>query len=148
MESDLTIAQKAILDRGRLLKKAEKEKQAAKVEARRMGEGKKVIEAKYKDLEQEKYQMRKELEKLQATSNMQRKELQDLRVRFTVKKEALTEDYQKQVDEMFFFGYQCCIRKNGITQDIPSYPFDENDATVSGPAQENKNPNVVGPFDR
>ena len=44
------------------------------------------------------------------------KELEELRVGFAVEKETLIEDYQKQVDEMFFFGYQCCMRKNGITQ--------------------------------
>ena len=43
-------------------------------------------------------------------------------------------DYQKQADEMFFFGYQCCMRKNDITHDIPNYPSDEEDATINGPA--------------
>ena len=39
---------------------------------------------------------------------------------------------------MFFFGYQCCMRKNYITHNIPSYPFDEEDATIRGPAQGDK----------
>ncbi|RVW73821.1 hypothetical protein CK203_056637 [Vitis vinifera] len=76
------------------------------------------------------------------------KELEELRVGFAVEKETLIEDYQKQVDEMFFFGYQCCMRKNGITQYIPSYPSnEEKDATVSGPAQGDKDLDVVSPSD-
>lgn len=47
---------------------------------------------------------------------------------------------------MFFFGYQCCMRKNGITHDIPSYSFDEKDVAVSGPAHEDKDSDAVGSF--
>lgn len=93
-----------------------------------------------------KYQLRKELEELQASSDIQKKKFEELRARFATEKEELNEDYHKQVDEMFFFGYQCCMRKNGITHVIPSYPFDEEDATVSGPAHEDKDSDVVGPF--
>lgn len=61
---------KTISDGKRLLKKAKEEREAAKIEACRMGEGKEVVEAKCKDLEQEKDQMRKYLEELQAASDM------------------------------------------------------------------------------
>ena len=47
-------------------------------------------------------------------SNIQKKELEELRAGFAAEKEELKEDYQKQVDEMFFFGYQCCMRKNDM----------------------------------
>lgn len=50
-ESDLAAVQKAILDEERLLKKTNEEMKAVKAEARRMGEEKKVIEAKCKDME-------------------------------------------------------------------------------------------------
>lgn len=107
----------------------------AKAEAYRMGEEKEVAKAKCKGLEQEKYQLMKELE--------------ELRAGFSAKKEALIEDYQKQVDQIFFFGYQCCMRKNDITQYIPNYPSnEEEDATISGPAQGDKDLDVVGPSDR
>ena len=73
---------------------------------------------------------------IRTTSKAQKKQIEEIRVRFTVENEALTENYQKQVDEMFFYGYQCCMRKNGITQDIPTYlSDDEKNATVSSPAQ-------------
>lgn len=66
IESDLVVPQKVISDGGVLLNKVEEERKAAKVEAYRMGEEKEVTEAKCKDLEQEKYQLMKELEELQA----------------------------------------------------------------------------------
>ncbi|RVW22289.1 hypothetical protein CK203_107769 [Vitis vinifera] len=65
---------------------------------------------------------------------MEVKELKELRAGFAAEKEELKVDYQKQADEMFFFGYQCCMRKNDITHDIPNYPSDEEDATINGPA--------------
>ena len=65
---------------------------------------------------------------------------------FTAKKKELDEDYQKQVNEMFFFDYQCCMRKNDITQDIISYPSDDEDATISGPVQGNKDSDAIGPY--
>lgn len=75
----------------------------------------------------------KKLEELRAASETKKKELEELQVKFTAENEALTKDYQKQVDEMFFYGYQCSMRKNRITQDIPNYPLNkEKDVTVSG----------------
>lgn len=96
-----------------------------------------ATKSKCKDAKQERDQL-KELDEL-------KKELEEVWAGF-VAEEALTEDYQKQVDKMFFYGYQCCMRKNRITQDILSYPSDkEKDATISGPAQKNKDPGVVNP---
>ena len=47
---------------------------------------------------------------------------------------------------MFFYDYQCCIRKNGTTQDITTYPSDdEKNATVSDPAQGNKDLDAPSP---
>ncbi|KAL6328826.1 hypothetical protein AAG906_003843 [Vitis piasezkii] len=37
-------------------------------------------------------------------------------------REELEADYQKQVDDMFFFGYRCCMKKHGIKRDVPSIP--------------------------
>ena len=28
---------------------------------------------------------------------------------------------------MFFYGYQCCMKKHGITDEIPNIPLDEDD---------------------
>lgn len=62
-----------------------------------------------------------------------KKELKELRVGFATQKKELRGEYQKQVDDMFFFGYQCCMKKNDITQDTPSYPSDDEDPPIGGP---------------
>lgn len=84
-----------------------------------------ATEAKCKEVEQEKEQLHKEFEELRALSTAHKKEIKELQAKFAAEKKELEEDYHKQVDDMFFFGYQCCMRKNDITQDIPSYPSDE-----------------------
>ena len=144
VESDLVAAQKAIIDEGKLLKEAEEERQVAMTQACQVKEEREVVEAKCKEVEQEKDQLKKELEELWVASNARKKELEELWARFATKKKKLEEDYQKQVDDMFFFNYQCCMRKNNITQDIPNCLSDEENATVSGPAQGYKDLDVVG----
>ena len=42
-------------------------------------------------------------------------------------------EYQRQVDEMYFFGYRCYMKKNGIMHDISSLPSDDEDAIPGGP---------------
>lgn len=106
----------------------------AKAEACQLRKEGEVAEAKFKGIEQENERLKKEIEELQTKFTAQKKELED--------------EYQKQVDDMFFFGYQCCMKKNDITQDTPSYPFDGEDAATSGPAQGDKDPDVVGPSNR
>ena len=37
---------------------------------------------------------------------------------------------------MFFYGYQCCMKKHGIANDTPNFPSDdEDDEFLGGPAQ-------------
>ena len=120
----------------------------AKVKACWIRDEREIAEAKCKDAEQKKNQLKKDLEELRATSDAQKKELEELWAGFAVKKKELEEDYQRKVDYMFFFNYQCCMRKNDLTHDIPNYPSNEEDAIVSGPAQEDKDSDAVGPFDR
>ncbi|KAL6314406.1 hypothetical protein AAG906_022489 [Vitis piasezkii] len=43
-------------------------------------------------------------------------------------------DYQKQVDDMFFFGYRCCMKKYDIKRDIPSIPPGEEKKLLDKPA--------------
>lgn len=103
------------------------------------------MEVKCKEAGQERDQLRNEVDELQTAFAAQKNELEELRAGFTTEKKDLDEDYKKQVDEMFFFSYQCCMRKNYITHDIPSYHSDEKDAIVSGPAQGDKDLDTVGP---
>lgn len=46
---------------------------------------------------------------------------QKLQEGFAIKKEELKVEYQKRVDDMFFYGYQCCMKKHGIVQDTPAF---------------------------
>ena len=47
-----------------------------------------------------------------------RQELQDLQAGFAVQKV----DYQKQVDDMFFYDYQYCMKKHDIAQNTLTSP--------------------------
>ena len=49
--------------------------------------------------------------------------------------EELETEYQKQVDEMYFFGYRCCMKKHGIKQDVPSIPPGEEEKLRRNPSQ-------------
>ncbi|RVW87621.1 hypothetical protein CK203_041195 [Vitis vinifera] len=51
-----------------------------------------------------------------------------MEARFAAQKKEMEEEYQRQADEMYFFGYCCCMKKNGIMHDILSLPSDEEDA--------------------
>ena len=146
-ECDLATAQKAITDERKLLKETEEEMEMAKAEVCWMRDERETEEAKCKDAEQKKDQLKKELEELRAVFDAQKKDLEELQAGFAVEKNELEEDYQRKIDYMFFFDYQCCMRKNDITHDIPNYPSHEEDATVSGPTQEDKDSNAVGSSD-
>ena len=100
IESKVIVALKLAKKGASLLRKAEKEKEAAQVEARWLAEKKEVMEAGKKKVEEEAERLRQEL--------------QELRVGFVVQKEKLEAEYQKQEDNMFFYGYQCCIKKHGV----------------------------------
>lgn len=108
------------------MKKVEEERETTKAGTCWLSEEGETAEAKFRGAEQENERLKKEIE--------------ELRVRFTAQKKELEDEYQKQVDDMFFFGYQCCMKKNDITQDTPSYPSDGEDAAVSGLAQGDKDP--------
>lgn len=56
---------------------------------------------------------------------------------FAAQKEEFKGEYQKQVDDMLFFGYRCYMKKNDITQNIPSYPSDDDDIAADDPIQGN-----------
>ena len=70
-------------------------------------------------------------EDLQLRLTMQKEELER---EFAAEREELETDYQKQVDDMFFFGYRCCMKKNGIKRDVPSIPPGEEKKLLDKPA--------------
>ena len=68
---------------------------------------------------------------MQLRLSVQKEELES---EFAVEREELEADYQKQVDDMFFFGYRCCMKKNGIKRDVPSIPPGEEKKLHDNPA--------------
>ncbi|RVW73772.1 hypothetical protein CK203_057628 [Vitis vinifera] len=59
-----------------------------------------------------------------------------MEVGFAAQKKEMETEYQRQVDEMYFFGYRCYMKKNGIMHDIPSLPSNEEDAIPGAPPAE------------
>ena len=43
-------------------------------------------------------------------------------------KEAMVEDYQKALEQIFAYGYRCCAFKHGIHGDRPRIPDDMSDS--------------------
>ena len=118
--SEVAATQKLAKEGAYLLRKVEKEKEASQVEAHRLVEEKMAMEAENEKIEEEIAQLRQEL--------------QDLRAGFAVQKKGLEVDYQKQVDDMLFCGYWCCMKKHDIANDTLNFPFDdEDDEFFSGP---------------
>lgn len=70
-------------------------------------------------------------------------ELQDLQVGFTSQKEDFEVNYQKQVDDMLFYGYRYCMKKHGIAHDTLNFPFDDEDEFLGGPTQGDR-PSIGG----
>ena len=75
---------------------------------------------------------KKQKEDLQLRLTTQKEELES---EFAAEREELEADYQKQVDEMYFFGYRCCMKKHGIKRDVPSIPPGEEEKLCGKPAQ-------------
>ena len=75
---------------------------------------------------------KKQREDLQSRLSVQKEELE---AEFAVEREELEADCQKQVDEMYFFGYHCCMKKHGIKRDVPSIPPAEEEKLRGKPSQ-------------
>ena len=100
-EGDLAAAYKAVTDGAEALRKTEEQREATQAETHRLRKEENAAEAQCKDAEQENDHLKKELEELWTGFAAQKKKLED--------------EYQKQVDDMFLFGYQYCMKKNDIT---------------------------------
>ncbi|RVW79876.1 hypothetical protein CK203_041418 [Vitis vinifera] len=83
------------------------------------------MEARLHEAEDEMARLRGDVRQLRTEASIEKKQKEDLQLRlvaqkeelegeFAADREALEADYQKQVDDMFFFGYRCCMKKNGI----------------------------------
>ncbi|RVW60645.1 hypothetical protein CK203_048848 [Vitis vinifera] len=79
----------------------------------------------------------RKLQKLAYTRQRMRRPTQkeELEAVFAAQMEELETEYQKQVDEMYLFGYRCCMKKHGIKRDIPSIPPSEEEKLRRKPSQ-------------
>ena len=95
-------------------------------------------------MEQENLHLKKEVNELRASLVAQKREPKGLQAGLvaqkeemdagcTAQKKEMKTEYQRQVDEMYFFGYRCCMKKNDIMHDIPSLPSDDEDVILGGP---------------
>ena len=75
---------------------------------------------------------KKQKKDLQLRLSAQKEELE---AEFAAQREELETEYQKQVDEMYFFGYRCCMKKHGIKWDVPSIPLGEKEKLRHKPSQ-------------
>ena len=91
------------------------------------------MDARLHEAEDEVALLRGEVRQLRTEISIEKKQKEDLQLRlstqkeelegeFATEREKLEADYQKQVDDMFFFGYRCYMKKHGIKRDVPSIP--------------------------
>ena len=146
VEADLATAQKVVADGTEMLKLAKGEKWAIWAEGDQLKREKEALKAQVKGAEQENSQLKKKMDELRASFAAQKKETEKLQaglvaqrkemeVGFAAQKKELEKEYQRQVDEMYFFYYRCYMKKNGIMHDIPSLPSDDEDAIFGGPSR-------------
>ena len=104
------------------------------------------MDARLLEAEDEMTLLRGEVRQLRTEVSIEKKQREDLQLRlsaqkeeleaeFAAEREELEADYQKQVDDMYFFGYRCCMKKHGIKRDVPSIPPDEEEKLRGKPAQ-------------
>ena len=102
------------------------------------------VDARLHEAEDEMAHLRGEVRQLRTKVSIEKKQREDLQLRlsaqneeleakFAAEREELEADYQKQVDEMFFFGYRCCMKKHGIKRDIPLIPPGEEKKLLDKP---------------
>ena len=102
-----------------------------------------ALEGQIKGVEQENSQLKKEVDELQASLAAQKEterlqaslvaQREEMEAGFVAQKKELETEYQRQVDEMYFFDYRCCMKKNGIMHDVLSLPCDDEDVIPGGP---------------
>ncbi|RVW33982.1 hypothetical protein CK203_100762 [Vitis vinifera] len=107
---------KVVANGAETLKLVEMEKGTIWAEVDRLKEKGEAMEAKYKGTEQENSQLKREVDELRANFAAQKKE--------------------KQVDEMYFIDYRCCMKKNSIMHDIPSLPSDDEDEILGDSSED------------
>ena len=98
IKSDVVATRKLVEEGVGLLRMTEEEKEAAQAEVRWLAEEKEAIMAGNNKTDEEARRLR-----------------QELLAGFAIQKEELETEYQKQVDNKFFYSYRCCMKKHDIS---------------------------------
>ena len=128
------------------LKRSQDNNEALRIELEEAKSREAATEARLHEAEDKTAQLRGGVRQLRTEVSIEKKQKEDLQLRliaqkeeleaeFVVQREELETEYQKQVDEMYFFGYHCCMKKNGIKRDVPSIPPGEEEKLRRKPSQ-------------
>ena len=128
------------------LSAAREDSEALRVELAEAKSQEELVDARLHETEDEMALLRGEARQLRTEVSIEKKQREELQLRlsaqkeeleakFAAEREELEADYQKQVDEMYFFGYHCCMKKHGIKRDVPSIPPGEEEKLRGKPAQ-------------
>ena len=145
-EASLSAARRASEESAEALKRSQDDNEALRIELAETKRREEAIEARLHEAEDETAQLRGEVRQLRTGVSIEKKHREDLQLllsaqkeeleaEFTAEREELETDYQKQVDEMYFFGYRCCMKKHGIKRDVPSIPPGEEEKLRRKPSQ-------------
>ena len=128
------------------LSAAREDYEALRVELAEAKSQEELVDARLHETEDEMALLRGEARQLRTEVSIEKKQREELQLRlsaqkeeleakFAAEREELEADYQKQVDEMYFFGYRCCMKKHGIKRDVPSIPPGEEEKLHGKPAK-------------
>lgn len=126
------------------MKRSKEEKEVLRIELEGVRSREEATRDKLKEAEHEKTQLGGEVKEFRVVLSLEKKQKENLQLRliaqrkelevgFSVQRKKLETEYQKQVDEMYFFGYRCCMKKNDIMRDVPSIPLSEKNKIRGGP---------------
>ncbi|RVW98438.1 hypothetical protein CK203_026752 [Vitis vinifera] len=127
------------------LSTAREDNEALRVELAEAKDREESSVARLYEAEDEIARMGGEVRQLRSEVSIEKKQMEDLQLRlvaqkeelereFSIEREELEAEYQKQVDDTFIFGYRCCMKKNGIKRDVPSIPPGEEKKLYDKPA--------------
>ena len=145
-EASLSAARRASEKSAEALKRSQDDNEAIRIELAEAKSREEATDARLHEAENEMAQLRGEVRQLRTEVSIEKKQKEDLQLRlstqkeeleaeFAAQREELKTEYQKQVDEMYFFGYCCCMKKHGIKRDVPSIPPGEEEKLRRKPPQ-------------
>ena len=134
-EANLTAARRAFEESVEALKRSQDDNEALRTELEEAKSREEATATRLHEAEDERAQLSGEVRQLRIKVSIEKKQKEKLQLRliaqkkkeleaeFVAQREELETEHQKQMDEMYFFGYRCCMKKNDIKRDITSIPL-------------------------